>query len=161
MLIELPVYWIIIIDILAWFIIHMSVSYVVTIVPEKYINTQAWIYREGTWEKRGELYERFFKIKKWKDMLPDGAALFRKGFRKRSLTSVTKEYLQQFIVEVCRAESAHWIVILFAPLFFIWNYWWAGIIMIVYALIANVPCILAQRYNRIRFKRILGRMVKV
>ncbi|MEJ2629459.1 MAG: glycosyl-4,4'-diaponeurosporenoate acyltransferase [bacterium] len=158
MLIELPVHWIIIIDVMVWFIVHMSVSYLITLVPKQYINIDAWIYRERKWEDQGRLYEKVFKIKKWKDMLPDGAALFRKGFRKKRLTSVNKEYLHQFILEVCRAESAHWIVILFSPLFFLWNYWWAGIIMILYALIANIPCILAQRYNRIRFKRILNKM---
>lgn len=157
MLIALPVHWIIIIDILAWFIIHMSVAYLTTQVSSGYIHTQSWIYRERDWEKGGKLYEKVFRIRKWKDMLPDGAALFKKGFRKRTMTSVTKEYMQQFIVELCRAELVHWIVILFSLLFFIWNYWWVGIIMIVYALIANVSCILAQRYNRIRFRRILDK----
>ncbi len=46
---------------------------------------------------------------------------------------------------------------LFAPLFFLWNKPGIGWIMIVYALIENLPLIMAQRYNRIRFKRLLGR----
>ena len=89
---------------------------------------------------------------------PNGAALFKKGFRKKRMTSLNKEYLDRFILEVCRAELAHWVVILSSPVFFICNYWWAGFIMIAYAFAANLPCILAQRYNRIRFRMILRRM---
>jgi hypothetical protein len=29
--------------------------------------------------------------------------------------------------------------------------------MVTYALVANLPCILAQRYNRLRFQRVLAR----
>ncbi|MCG8491787.1 MAG: hypothetical protein MI743_09255, partial [Sneathiellales bacterium] len=88
--------------------------------------------------------------------LPDGSAMFKKGFRKKNLKSKDTKYIQQFILELCRAELAHWIVIMFSPIFFIWNYEWVGYIMILYALLVNIPCILAQRYNRIRFKNIFG-----
>ena len=44
-----------------------------------------------------------------------------------------------------------------APLFFLWNPWWADLIMLTYALMANLPCIFAQRYNRLRFQRLLAR----
>jgi len=158
MLISLPVVWIIIIDFVGWFIIHMSVAYGITRLPKRYINTSAWLYRQRSWEKRGRIYEKLFQIKRWKGLLPDGAALFKQGFRKKQLASPTREYLQEFILEMCRAELVHWLVILFAPVFFIWNWWWAGIIMIVYALLANMPCIIAQRYNRVRFRRLLARM---
>ena len=34
---------------------------------------------------------------------------------------------------------------------------WADLIMVVYAVSANLPCILAQRYNRARIQRLLAR----
>lgn len=42
-----------------------------------------------------------------------------------------------------------------APVFFLWNRWWADLIMASYAVLANLPCILVQRYNRLRFQRVL------
>jgi glycosyl-4,4'-diaponeurosporenoate acyltransferase len=155
MLIELPIIWTIIINIALWFIIHMSFAYIITIIPSSYINIKSWIYQKRAIEQNGRIYEDIFKIKNWKDYLPDGAALFNTGFRKKKLLSFDKEYMKQFVVETCRGELAHWLVILFSPVFFIWNPLWAGIVMIIYALFANLPCILAQRYNRIRFQRIL------
>lgn len=155
MLIELPVVWIVIIDVVLWFVIHMSVAYLITVLPEKLINTNSWIYKQRKLEKGGIIYEKLFKIKIWKSRLPDGAALFKKGFAKKKILSKKEEYLKRFILETCRGELVHWIVILFSPLFFIWNWWWVGIIMIFYAIIANLPCILVQRYNRIRISRML------
>lgn len=155
MLIVLPEIWIIIIDIVLWFIIHMSVAYFATILPLNNLNTNSWLLKERKWEKSGKIYEEIFRIKKWKELLPDGSALFKKGFRKKRMTSSNPEYLQKFIIETGRAEIVHWIVILFSPVFFIWNYPWAGWVMIVYAIIANMPCILAQRYNRARLKKLL------
>jgi glycosyl-4,4'-diaponeurosporenoate acyltransferase len=155
MIIELPIIWTIIINILLWFIIHMSFAYIITVIPSSYINIKSWIYKNRNWELNGKMYEDTFKIKSWKGLLPDGAALFKKGFRKKRLVSSDKEYLKLFVLETCRAELAHWVVIIFSPVFFIWNPLWAGIIMIIYAFLANLPCIFAQRYNRFRFQRIL------
>jgi glycosyl-4,4'-diaponeurosporenoate acyltransferase len=70
------------------------------------------------------------------------------------LKETSKHYLDSFIRETCRAELTHWIVFLFGPLFLMWNLWWVGIIMIVYATLANIPCVITQRYNRIRLQRI-------
>ena len=157
MLIELPIIWTIIINIMLWFIVHMSFAYIITIIPSSYINIKSWIYKNRKWEQNGRFYETYFKIKSWKGLLPDGAALFKKGFRKKKLVSIDREYLSQFVIETCRAEFVHWLVILFCPVFFIWNPIWAGIIMIIYAFLANFPCIIAQRYNRLRFNRIMNK----
>ncbi len=60
-----------------------------------------------------------------------------------------------FLKESCRAEFSHiiaifpfWIFGLFAPFTVV-------PIMLVYALLVNVPCIIAQRYNRPRILKIL------
>ena len=41
--------------------------------------------------------------------------------------------------------------------FFLWNPWWGDLIIVAYALAANLPCILAQRYNRARFQKLLAK----
>jgi glycosyl-4,4'-diaponeurosporenoate acyltransferase len=161
MLIELSIIWTIIINIILWFVIQMSFAYIITIIPANFINTKSRIYQKLRFEKDGKIYENIFKIKSWKDSLPDGAALFKKGFRKKSMVSKDIEYLKRFVIETCRAELAHWLVILFSPVFFIWNPLWAGIIMILYAFLANLPCIIAQRYNRERFLRILDKRTHI
>ena len=144
----------IIIDIVAWFIIHMSVSYIMTRQQLTSFKPDSWLYRQRSWEKNGRIYERLFRLKSWKKKLPDGAAVFKNGFEKKRLKETSQRYLLDFISETCRAELTHWIVLLFGFIVLIWNIWWVGIVMIIYATIANMPCIITQRYNRIKLRRI-------
>ena len=155
MLFHIDTIYTILIDIAAWFSIHMGVSYVMTRQSRYSFNPESWLYRERKFERNGSLYFKWLKVARWKNILPDGAALFESGFQKKHLQEYTKAYLQDFQQETCRAEITHWIVLLFAFVFFIWNLWWVGIIMIVYATAANMPCIITQRYNRIRLKRVI------
>lgn len=155
MLIDLPILWIVVLDILGWFIIHMSAAYLMTQLPTHLFDPTTWLFKPRGWEGDGAIYQRSFRIKQWKESLPDGATLFQKGFKKKRLVKRDRDYFEQFISETCRGELTHWIVLGCSPIFFLWNYWWVGIIMIIYALAANFPCILAQRYNRIRFRRLI------
>jgi glycosyl-4,4'-diaponeurosporenoate acyltransferase len=154
MLVHLPMPLTIAIDVVVWFAIHMGVSYWMTSRPLNSFNPDAWLHRIRDWEKDGRTYETIFMVRKWKKRLPDGAALLRKGFTKRRLQENNYAYYRDFIKETCRAEVTHWIVFLFGFIFFLWNLWFVGLIMIGYAAVANVPCIIAQRYNRIRFQRV-------
>jgi len=158
MLLHLPALPTILLDIAAWMIIHMGVSYLMTHISLSSFNTGFWLYKQKKWEKEGKIYVRIFRLKKWKKRLPDGAALFKKGFKKKHLKELDDVYLDDFIRETCRAEFTHWVMFLLSPVFFIWNPWYVGILMIVYAILVNVPCIIIQRYNRIRLKRVYSKL---
>jgi glycosyl-4,4'-diaponeurosporenoate acyltransferase len=154
MLLHLPSLPTIFLDIAIWMIIHMGVSYLMTHIPLSSFDNELWLYKQRKWEKDGKIYVRIFRLKKWKKRLPDGAALFKKGFQKKHLKGFDDVYIDDFIRETCRAEFTHWIMLLISPVFFIWNIWWVGIVMIVYAILVNLPCIIIQRYNRVRLRRV-------
>jgi glycosyl-4,4'-diaponeurosporenoate acyltransferase len=155
MLFHLPAIITIVIDITAWFAIHMGVSYFMSRTSRDSYNPQNWLYRERRWERNGIIYHQFFLVKKWKQLLPDGAAVFKFGFEKKELKEFNKDYLSDFLKETCRAEFTHWIVFLCGFIFSIWNLPLVSIFMIVYGFAANIPCIITQRYNRIRLMRVL------
>jgi glycosyl-4,4'-diaponeurosporenoate acyltransferase len=155
-LIHLPTSWTILVDFLAWFVIHIGVIWFVVRVPGTRFNPDGWLYRTWPWEDGGNRYQRLFRIKKWKAYLPDGAPLLgARGFPKKKLQEKSPEYLRLFLRETCRAELTHWLTVLFAPFFFLWNPLWVGVFMILYALTENIPLIMAQRYNRARLRRII------
>ena len=156
MIFHLPTPFTILLDIVAWLVIHMGVSYLMARRRLTSFNPDYWLYRQRSWERNGRIYEKLFRLKSWKKRLPDGAAVFKNGFQKKKLEGNSLEYLRNFISETCRAELTHWIVFLFGFIFFIWNVWWVGIVMIIYATIVNIPCVITQRYNRIRLRRISG-----
>lgn len=155
MVFKLSHFWLIFLNVIVWIIIHLGVSWACSRIPLSQFNPYSAFYRIKKIEKNGKLYTGFFKIKKWKHLLPDGAKLFKRGFPKKNLENCSIDYLETFTKETCRAELTHWLQILPSGIFFLWNVWWAGIIMIVYGLLANIPCILLQRYNRVRLIRVM------
>ncbi len=146
---------IIYINIFAWLIFHLLSALIGTVSPDSKLDAKSFVFRIRDWERKSDIYKNIFKVHKWKHLLPDAGSWFKNGFAKRKMSSLKSSYMQVFVRETCRAELIHWLGILPAALFFLWNVWWVGLIMVGYALLVNMPCILAQRYNRIRFTRIL------
>jgi glycosyl-4,4'-diaponeurosporenoate acyltransferase len=155
MLIELSIPALVIVNILAWLAIHLGVAYAFTQAAESRFSPRHWLFRLRRWEDRGQIYSRLLAIHKWKRHLPDGASLFKRGFRKKRLLSKEPAYLRRFRLETCRAEAAHWLMMAFGPLFFIWNPPAAALFNVAYAVLLNLPIIMVQRYNRYRFNMIL------
>ncbi len=154
--IDLPTVWTVAIDFIAWFIIHIVVVTAIVRIRASHFDPNHWLYRSRKWEKGGNLYREFFRIKRWKQHLPDAAGILgRFGFQKKRLRGKNPEYFAIFLTETCRAELNHWTLILFAPFFFLWNRPGVGLFMIIYALLENLPFIIAQRYNRYRLRGLL------
>ena len=149
--------WAIVINIAVWLVIHLGVGMSTPRMRPDLFNPQSWIYRQRNWERGGKIYKSLLKTKKWKRLLPDGVAAFRGGFKKKYLENADAAYLERCILETCRAEFTHWVILLSAFIFFVWNDWWIGLIMVAYGLAANMPCIIAQRYNRMRLQRLYER----
>lgn len=159
-LIDLPPFWTILIDFIAWLVIHLGVSGLALHLPDHLFEPDGFLFRCRPWERAGETWQVLFRVRSWKDRLPDGAAIIQRGFAKKHLHSMDRVYLEAFVRESRRAEWTHWSLLLFSLLFFLWNPPAVGWFMILYALVTNAPCVIAQRYNRPRFQRILAKYRK-
>ena len=121
MLIELPPLITILLDFIAWFIFHMSIGFLFNYAPRRWFEKDNFLFKTKKWEQNGNFWNKYTNVKKWKKYLPDGAAFFSNGFRKKNLNKTDSEFIKVFIVESRRAEMTHYISMLPAPLFFIWN----------------------------------------
>ena len=157
MLVELPIGWIMLLNALAWLVIQLGLAWTMTRIPAARFNPRSAWARLWPWEKSGRAYEKFFATKRWKDSLPDAASWFKGGFPKAELCVHTPDFLRQFLRETWRGELTHWLALLALPLFAIWNPGWGVAVNFIYAVAANFPCIIVQRYNRARFFRVLNR----
>jgi glycosyl-4,4'-diaponeurosporenoate acyltransferase len=153
--IELPVPWVIALNALGLPALQLGFAWAFTRMPA------AWFHPPSSGKDRRHFYEHVLKIKRWKDLLPDGASWFKGGFAKASLHRRDPQHLRDFHRETWRGELCHWMVLAFIPLFFLWNPWWGDLVIALYALAANLPCILVQRYNRRRLGRASGIGAKV
>lgn len=152
MAIELPVGWIVTLNCAGWPAIQMGLAWLFTRMPAKWFNAPGEVAGEE-W-----LYRRVLHVRLWKDRLPDAAGWFSGGFAKRSLAVPHPDYLERFIRETWRGELCHWCALVFLPLFFLWNPRWGDLVCLAYAITANLPCIIAQRHNRLRLRKLLARL---
>ena len=157
MLIELPIAGVIALNVVAWLVIQFGLAWVLTQFAPEHFDARNSFARPQSWERGGRTYERLFAIKRWKDRLPDAAAWFHGGFPKANLRTASPEFLERFLCETLRGEVVHWLALLAVPVFCVWNPPWAVGVNAAYAIGANLPCILVQRYNRARFQRVLDR----
>ena len=118
-------------------------------------------YREDTkndffsFLKKEKFYEKILKIKKWKDQIPQ--FVIKNGFSKNKIKNLNLEYLKKFIAETYRAEIDHLICCFSVPFLFFFNNLKnikLSCIISGLVIIGNLPCILIQRYNRFRIRRI-------
>jgi glycosyl-4,4'-diaponeurosporenoate acyltransferase len=147
---------------LGWPVIHMTISFTALRIPSQTFARDTWVTAPRAWERDGNMYRNWFVIRRWKCLLPDGAPWLG-GLTKKKLLNRNPDCISQFLIETRRAEIAHWLMLACLPFFFLWNPPWARWVMTIYALAANLPCILAQRYNRFLLRRIAraGRRIAV
>jgi glycosyl-4,4'-diaponeurosporenoate acyltransferase len=160
-LIFLPELWTLILCFIVWPVLQVSAALVCLFLPDRFFDPGRAPFRSFRWEKSGAVYDRLFHIRRWKHLLPDGAAVWKKrGFQKKKLQSFTPQNLRRYLTESVRGELTHWLGI--------FPFWVFGFfappsvipLMLLYALAVNVPCILAQRYNRPRIAALLGKKEK-
>lgn len=159
-LIHLPRAGSILLCFLVWPVLQIAAAVFCLYLPDRFFSPDSFWFRTRPFENGGTLYESLFHISRWKRLLPDGAALCKKrGYPKKTLRDFSPQNLQRFLVETCRGELTHWLAIFpfwvfvfFTPPGVVW-------IMFGYALLVNLPCIFAQRYNRPRIMHLLSRKV--
>ena len=157
-IIHLPETWTAVLYLLLWPVFQVAASLVCMKMPDRYFSPFSLPYRELPWEKSGFLYNRILMIRKWKDLLPELSLILRGSRRKRALHDFTKQGLEKFLVESCRAEWTHLLAIL---LFVLLSFFLTGkvaLFLIVYGLMMNLPCIIVQRYNRPRVIKLLEKL---
>jgi glycosyl-4,4'-diaponeurosporenoate acyltransferase len=156
-LIEVAPWLMLTLNILIWPIAHIAISRYTLKLPEKNFQQDNWLYRLRRFETIN-FFVKVLKIRVWKKVIPDGATIFNEGFKKKKLLGTQKDYLTLFILETRRAEYSHLLQIFPAVIFFIFNSFFVSMIMVVYALAFNVPLIILQRYNRLRFLTLLKKL---
>lgn len=135
----------------------LTISYAIIRMPDQWFARDRGAVKLFPFEQGGKWHEQALMIRSWKEWLPDGGAWLRGGFSKKRLHEKSFDYYEQFVRETRRGEWAHWSMLIAMPAFAIWNTGWSILILFLYALMANLPCIALQRYNRVRFLRLMSR----
>ncbi len=148
---------ILLLDAAAWAAWSLACGLLTWALPVRLFERDGFVPRLRGFEAGGRCYERRLVIQRWKERLPEAGAFFPGGFSKRHLPSRNRAELQRFCAETRRAELTHWLIPAAWPAFYLWNSPPLATAMGVYAVGANLPCLVVQRYNRARLLRLLAR----
>lgn len=157
MLIELSDAVAIVVSSVVWFLIGLVTGWYFHRRAPEHFATDNWLTRPRRFEQGGRWYQRRLRIRSWKDKLPEKGDLFRGGFSKRHLVDRSTPHLERFVIETRRAEMVHWSNLAAGPVFLIWCPPLLGGCMVVFGVVAHLPFIVIQRYNRERLLAILAR----
>jgi len=102
-------------------------------------------------------YQRCLRIRRWKRWIPDAGNALPGGITKASLARRDHQALLRLVAETRRAELVHWAL---WPLWLLTVLWLPapGVALnLLFATVFNLPCLLLQRYNRLRLRQLLAR----
>ncbi|MDQ2726620.1 MAG: hypothetical protein M3Y91_01860 [Actinomycetota bacterium] len=148
MVIHLPVFVAVLVDALLWAGWSILAGVLGARWPHDRVGRDSPLTTLRAFESGGGLYRRI-GIRHWKRWLPD-AGSFAGGRRKRLDRRLDPAGWTDLAGETRRAERVHWLILLALPVTALWS---SGVLlgaMVAYAVVANGPCIAAQRYNRLR-----------
>lgn len=145
---------------MAWVLIGLATGYHFHRLPVERFAHDSWLTRPRRFEDEGRWYQRRLRIRRWKDRLPERGDMFRGGFSKRHLVNRSDAHLERFVAETRRAEVVHWSNLSAGPVFLIWCPPVLGVSMIVFGVVAHLPFICVQRFNRQRLVAVLTRRAR-
>ena len=143
-------FWINFLFILSW---HYLILIVVSRIDYKFFYIECNQTDISFFKIREKRYEKILKIKKWKDLVPQYVG--KTGFSKKKMISLKLDYIKRFIAETYRAEVDHLICCLIIPFIFLFNNFSLSIVFSSIVCISNIPCILIQKYNRLRLRHLM------
>jgi len=111
----------------------------------------------ASWWLRGpsaRWYRRQLQIEIWKDRLPEAGG-FGGGVSKRHLATRQRSALERMYLETVRAELVHTGLLVVQWLPVLWLHSGFRVLPVAYAVLANLPFIAVQRYNRLRLSRLV------
>ncbi len=120
-------------------------------------------FRPWKWEKNGRVYTKL-AIDSWKTLVPDMSRFLPDMVKKQlpaDTAAVTAAQCTALVQETCRAETVHAASCLLGlPFLRLWRGWGGVTVLAVWVLLANLPFILIQRYNRPRLVRLASLLQK-
>ncbi len=145
------------VSLLVFILVSVAMTIIGDQLPKSLYSYKRWMFRERRWEHGGRVYERLFGVKYWKSKLPDISDFMKWRFNKKHLAELDNHYLDVFLIESCKAEFTHWMIILSSVLSLLWDSIVSALLIFLLSVILNLPYIIIQRYNRPRLIRLLKR----
>lgn len=139
----------------SWTVWSFLVGFICHRLPLNFLENDTWLTQKYSQGENSRCYEKLLRIKVWKDWLPEAGDFFAGGFRKSSISGGNYAVMCRFLMETRRAEYVHIFIWPFWLVTILWTPSWGVLINLVIGTAFNLPCLLVQRYNRLRLEHLL------
>ena len=126
-------------------------SYIVNLIPYSLLHKVYPLFCARRWEKDGQIYQRIFHIRAWKDYIPAIGAFDKKHINAHP----DRKYLSMYLLESLRAELCHELAMILSIAVMAASTQPAKGKILLWSIALNMPCTMIQRFNRPRFEHLL------
>lgn len=147
--------------VVGWAAWSIMMGYLGHRLPLKFFEKETWLTRPLRWGEDPRGYERVLRIKAWKHRLPEAGNFFPGGFSKDSIGGGDRAVMTRFLAETRRAEYVHLAIWPFWLVTLLWAPGWGVLLNLVVGTALNLPCLLVQRYNRMRLQRAIAKRARL
>lgn len=145
------------VSVVVWLATCMAIGRWAVTWPASRLDRTGPITTLRSWERQGRTWQRWLRVLRWKDRLPEAGAFFAGGAAKRAVGGRATSTLAGFRRETIRAERVHWLIMASGPVHLLWCRPTVGLGMVAFGVVFDAPFIVVQRTNRGRLERILAR----
>jgi len=64
-LIELSSVFTLVLDFAAWFVFHMAAALITLNMPDRWFDSDHWLYQTRNWERQGQIWHQLFRVRYW------------------------------------------------------------------------------------------------
>jgi glycosyl-4,4'-diaponeurosporenoate acyltransferase len=156
MIVEINPLAVLVLDLAVWVLGGIAIGWLHAVMPVERLQAPGPFTRLRRAEAGGHIHRRWFRVHRWKDLVPDAGTWFG-GLSKRRLPARLEGGWRRFAAESLRAERVHFSMIgLMLPLA-VWNppRWWVANLAL--SVVGNLPCIVIARHNRARVDALSAR----
>ncbi len=124
-------------------------------IPVSALRPDRFPFAPFRWERGGRIYQKV-GVQKWKLWLPDKSRYVGSMVPKNLKGDHSREHMARLVIETCRAELVHVILLLLSPTFLLYLAPGYRTLFATLYGVSHFPFIIVQRYNRPRLRRLLA-----
>ncbi|MGE9268676.1 MAG: hypothetical protein ACQKBY_11310 [Verrucomicrobiales bacterium] len=157
MMIELPALWIAVLNTLGIPALHLLLSWLSLRLPDRFFALSVPTPPPAPAAlARSQKLATLVGLRRWKAILPD-AAPWLGGSAKKLAPSASPPALRALLTETRRGFFSHLLQLPALLIFLLWTPAPYALIIIAYALLSNLPCLLNLHHTSLRLQALLAR----
>src|SRR5690625_7980116 len=90
-----------------WGFIHYFILFLCFKIPLSYFEKNNKLFKTRKWEQSGQIWQKIYKVKKWKSRIIEGSSIAKERYDKSHLHGTMRRDISNLSAESIHAERTH------------------------------------------------------